>query len=164
MAATRVRGLSSRERKKALMKLHQLSLFLENKSGQLSAPCHKLAEANINILTMSLADTQQFGILRLIVDDWEKARKVLEDSGMVVNLTDVIGIEVFDKPGGLDKLLTMIEECDLNVEYMYAFTFGQDNKAVIIFRFEDVDAAIPLLKARGVSLVDIVKLSERMAH
>ncbi|MCL5269480.1 MAG: amino acid-binding protein [bacterium] len=144
------------------MKIHQLSLFLENKSGQLRIPIRLLADAGIDILTLSLADTQQFGILRLIVEDWEKARQVLEDAGCVVNVTEVVAIEVADRPGGLDIVLAAIEQAGMNVEYMYAFTFGRGDKAIIIFRFEDADAAIEQLRSRGVNVVKGVELYDRL--
>src|SRR5208337_1775125 len=108
------------------MKLTQLSVFLENKPGQISLPCKALAKAGINILTLSLSDTQQFGILRLIVRDWKQAKAVLEQAGCVVNLTEVIALEVADRPGGLAELLEMIERGGVNIEYMYAFTFGRN--------------------------------------
>ena len=95
------------------MKIRQLSLFLENRSGQLRIPCQVLGEAGIDILTMSLADTQQFGILRLIVKDWEKAKRVLEAAGFVVNVTDVLAIDVPDRPGGLASVLESFEKAGL---------------------------------------------------
>jgi len=144
------------------MKLKQLSVFLENKPGRLSVPCQALAEAGINILTLSLADTAQFGILRLIVRDWQRAKKVLEDAGCVVNVTEVLASEVEDKPGGLACILETIEDAGMNLEYMYAFTFRSEDKAVILFRFEDPDAAIEVLKSKGFSLVDSVELYNRV--
>ena len=143
------------------MKIHQLSLFLENRAGQLRTPCRVLAEAGIDIMTTMLADTQQFGILRLIVRDWQKAKQVLEQAGCVVNITEVLAIEVPDHPGGLDEVLAVCERTGLNVEYMYAFTNGRGDKAVIIFRFEDVDAAVKTLQASGINVVDSVELYER---
>ena len=143
------------------MKIHQLSLFLENKPGRLSQPCKDLAEAGINILTLSLADTQQFGILRLIVRDWQKAKAVLEKSGGVVNVTEVVATEVADKPGGLARVLDIIEEGGINIEYMYAFTFRREDKAVLVFRFNDSDSAITLLRAKGVNVLGSVELYER---
>lgn len=144
------------------MKIHQLSLFLENKAGQLRHPCQVMANAGVDIKTLSLADTQQFGILRLIVDDWKKAKAALEQAGVVVNVTDVVAIEVPDHPGGLDSVLAVIEDSGTNVEYMYAFTYGREGKAIIIFRFEDTDKAIETLRARGINLVDHSDLDERI--
>ena len=120
-----------------------------------------LAKAGINILTLSLADTQQFGILRLIVRDWEKAKDVLEAAGCVVKTTEVVAVEIEDRPGGLDALLGHIEKAGLNIEYMYAFTFGRDDKAVMIFRFEDPDAAVEALQQLGVNVVGSVELYQR---
>jgi hypothetical protein len=140
------------------MKLTQLSLFLENRPGRLRAPCQVLADRGINILTLSVADTQQFGILRLIVPDWRAARAALEESGYVVNLAEVVAVEVEDRPGGLARVLAHAEEAGLSIEYMYAFTFGRGDRAVLIFRFEDPDAAIALLQAKGVNVVGDVEL------
>ena len=143
------------------MKIHQLSVFLENKAGRLSEPCHVLAQAGINILTLSLADTQQFGILRLIVRDWEKGKKVLEEAGSVVNVTEVVATEVADRPGGLAELLQVLEQAEINIEYMYAFTFRREDKAVMIFRFQDPDAALDALSKAKVNVVGSVELYER---
>src|SRR5919201_2716650 len=101
--------------------LRQLSLFLENRPGQLRAPCEALGRAGIDIVSMSLADTAQFGILRLIVKDWARAKAVLESAGSVVNVTDVMPIEVDDRAGGIAATLVAIEEAGLGVEYLYAF-------------------------------------------
>lgn len=140
------------------MKLHQLSLFLENKPRQLRVPCKVLAAAGVDILTLALADTQQFGILRLIVQDWEKAKKALEQVGCVVNVTEVVAIEVPDRPGGLDEVLAVVEEADLNIEYMYSFTFHRGDRAILIIRFEDGDAAIATLQAHGINVIGAVEL------
>lgn len=145
------------------MKIHQLSMFLENKPGRLSEPCRLLSDAGINILTLSLADTQQFGILRLIVRDWERAKEVLEQSGCVVNIVEVVATEVEDKPGGLALVLEIIEEVGLNIEYMYAFTFRIGDKAVLVFRFDNPDAAIAALQSKGVNVIGDVELYDR-AH
>ena len=144
------------------MKLNQLSLFLENKPGRLSNPCRVLAEAGINILTLSLADTHQFGILRLIVRDWQKAKEVLSKAGCVVNVTEVVAVEVADKPGGLEEILTTIEKSGINIEYMYAFTLKRESKGLLLFRFDDPDAAIVKLQGKGVNLVDSIELYDRV--
>ncbi|MCX5771961.1 MAG: ACT domain-containing protein [Candidatus Hydrogenedentes bacterium] len=143
------------------MKIHQLSLFLENKPGRLSEPCRVLADAGINILTLSLADTQQFGIMRLIVRDWTKAKEVLEKAGFVVNITEVVATEVADKPGGLANVLAIMEGGGVNIEYMYAFTVRSGDKAVLVFRFDNPDAAIELLKSKNINVVGGVELYER---
>ena len=140
------------------MKIHQLSVFVENSPGHLQAPCQTLADAGINLETLSLADTRQYGILRLIPRDWQRAKSVLEAAGFVVKVTEVVAVEVPDRPGGLAEVLKAIERAKINVEYMYAFTEKRDDKAVLIFRFEDVDAAIEALKHSDVNLVDNVDL------
>ena len=140
------------------MKLNQLSVFLENKPGRLSHPCKALAEAGINISTLSLADTQQFGIMRLILRDWEKALDVLKAAGCVVKVTEVVAVEVPDRPGGLQGILEAVEAEGVNIEYMYAFTFRSGDKAVLVFRFDEPDQAIAALQAKGVSVLDSVEL------
>jgi hypothetical protein len=133
------------------MKLQQLSLFLENRPGTLREPIEVLAAAGIDLLTMSLADTTQFGILRFIVADPERAKRILQEAGMVVRMTEVVPVEVENKPGGLARALAAIEEAGLGVEYMYDFGAASGGgKAAIIFRFEDPDAALTALKAAGV--------------
>ena len=145
------------------MKIQQLSLFLENKPGRLSVPCKALSEAGVNIVTLSLADTQQFGILRLIVKEPLRARSVLEQAGCVVNVTEVVAVEVNDEPGGLARLLEVMDLRKINVEYMYAFTFrGQQDRAVLVFRFEDPDHAIAQLQSAGINVIAPVELYDRM--
>lgn len=140
------------------MKLNQLSVFLENKPGHLRQICRALADAGINIVTLSLADTKQFGILRLIVKDWQKAKEVLEQSGAVVKITEVVAIEVEDRPGGLADLLDIISQTNTNIEYMYAFTFGKGNKAIMVFRFDDPDKVIKTLKDKGINVLGEVDI------
>jgi hypothetical protein len=144
------------------MKLTQLSIFLENKPGSLTLPCRLLAQAGINILTFALADTQQFGIVRLIVREVEQARRVLEAGGCLVKLTEVVALEVPDRPGGLVEVLEVLDQGRINVEYMYACTIKQNGKGVLVFRFGQPDAAIALLRARGVALVDDAELARRL--
>ena len=100
------------------MKIHQLSLFLENKPSQLTEPCRLLSQAGIDIRTLTLADTERFGILRLIVSDWEKGSQLLQEAGYVVNVTEVVAVEVPDRPGGLADLLGGFENTGVNIEYM----------------------------------------------
>ena len=136
------------------MKLKQLSLFLENRPGQLRAPLAALGGAGIDLLTMTLADTAQFGILRFIVADPERAKKVLEAEGMIVSVTDVVPIQVDNRPGGLAAVLGAIEAAGLGVEYMYDFAARATlDKAVIVFRFEDPDRALEVLKTAGVRVL-----------
>ena len=142
------------------MKLHQLSVFLENRPGRISAPCKSLADAGINIVTLSLADTQQFGIIRLIVKEWSRAKVVLESAGCVVNVTEVVAVEMDDVPGTLAGILSIIEKLEINVEYMYAFTFGRDDKAIMVFRFEQADDAIAALSKHGVNMISHLDIQD----
>ena len=136
------------------MKLKQLSVFLENKPGRLSHPCKALAEAGVNILTLCLADSEQFGILRLIVKDCEKARAVLEKAGCVVNVSDVLAIEIPDRPGGMADVLSDLEPNQINIEYMYAFTLKRGSNAVLIVRIEQTDRAIECLRRKNIPVLD----------
>jgi hypothetical protein len=140
------------------MKIHQLSLFLENKPGALIEPCRLLAREGINVRTLSVADTQQFGILRLIVSDWQKAHAALKDAGFVAKVTEVLAVEVADRPGGLEEVLGVFENSPINIEYMYAFTFGRAGRAVLIFRFDKPDEAIARLQEAGINVVDSVEV------
>jgi len=143
------------------MKIKQLSVFLENRAGRLSAPCQTLAEAGLNILTLSLADTREFGILRLVLREWEEARDALTAAGYTVTVTDVVAIEVADRPGGLAEVLQAIERQHLDVEYMYAFAFRTEDRAVLVFRFADADAAAQRLQEAGLNVVGDVELFQR---
>jgi hypothetical protein len=144
------------------MKIHQLSLFLENQPGQVVAPCKILARAGIDIRTLTLADTQRFGILRLILSDWEAGAKALHDAGYVTNVNEVVAVEVPDRPGGLAGLLELLDGSGVNIEYMYAFTFGRVDRAVLIFRFDDPDRAIVALQKSGINVVDSVEVYNRI--
>lgn len=145
------------------MKLQQLSLFLENRPGRLAAPLEVVAAAGINLMTLSLADTAQFGILRLIVREWEKAKRLLEEAGWVANLTEVVAVDVLDRPGGLANALRVLEGADLNIEYMYAFSLRRGDKAILIFRFEDPDRAIEVLRDAGLHVVGPEELLEHVS-
>jgi len=146
------------------MKVRQLSLFLENQPGALSRPIKLLAKAKFNILTLSLADTQQFGILRLILRDWQKAKALLEKEGFVVKVTEMIAIEVADEPGGLADILTILEKARVNLEYMYGFTLKHEGKGLLAFRFDDPDAAIAALQKKGIKTVASSDLFERLEN
>jgi len=133
------------------MKVEQIAIFLENKSGRLSEITGVLADNNINIRSLSLADTADFGILRLIVDKVSEAEKVLKEGGFTVGKTHVIAVEVPDRVGGLASVLKVIEKGNLNVEYMYAFVNKSDENAVMIFRFEEIDEALDTLEKAGIT-------------
>ncbi|WP_432798578.1 ACT domain-containing protein [Poriferisphaera sp. WC338] len=128
------------------MKIKQLSVFLENRPGQMSSVFGALGDAGINIVTMSTADTEQFGIVRIITQDWEKATGVLEGEQFVVNLTEVVAIHVPHKPGGLGDILALFQRENVNIEYMYAFPCAHTTEAVLIARFADPDGALEILK------------------
>lgn len=135
------------------MTIKQISLFIENKPGHLASICKCLADAKINIVTLSLADTQQFGIVRLIVDDSEKAEQTLKAAGMAVNVRDVLAVGVRDEPGGMMALLDIIEKAGVNIEYMYAFAAHIGKEAVLVFRFDDSAKAEAALAAAGVQVL-----------
>ena len=143
------------------MKIQQLSLFSENKPGHLIAPCRLLAREGIDMQAMSLADSQRFGILRIIVPDWRRAKGLLEAGGFVVKVTEVVAIEVPDHPGGLSDVLGLFEGSIINIEYMYAFPFVRGGKAVLILRFDQPDAAIETLRLGGISVLDRAALDAR---
>jgi len=135
------------------MKVKQISIFLENKAGRLAEVTNILGEEGINIRALSLADTSDFGILRLIVNDPEKAAKALRGRGFTVGETEVLAVEVPDRPGGLGKILSLLHQGGMNVEYMYAFVERSSDNAVIIFRFDNIDDAIRVLLAKGVTIL-----------
>jgi hypothetical protein len=136
------------------MKVEQISIFIENKSGRLAEITRILGDAGINIRALSLADTTDFGILRLIVDDVETAKTVLKEKGFTVNKTEVVAVEVPDRPGGLSSLLQTLDASHINVEYMYAFVERCGGNAVIIFRFDETDKAIGTLRDSSFAILD----------
>ena len=146
------------------MNIHQISLFLENKPGHLNAICRTLAEANINIVTLSLADTQQFGIVRLIVEEWQRAQQVLEAAGYVVNVREVVAATVRDEPGGMMQILDVIQAAGVNIEYMYAFTFKHGREAILVFRFDKPEAAVDALRQAGRDVLSAVELFSEAAR
>jgi len=135
------------------MKVEQISIFLENRAGRLSEVTRTLAEAGINIRALSLADTSDFGILRLIVSDNEKAKQALKEQGFTVGRTTVVPVEVQDEPGGLQAILDILSAEGINVEYMYAFVQQSGKNAVLIFRFDRTDQAIDVLLENGVKVL-----------
>jgi len=131
------------------MQIRQISIFLQNKPGQLSQICRDLAESDINIATLSLADTSDFGIVRMIVDDHEKAKNVLGQKGHVVNVREVVAVCVPDRPGGMAEVMQVLDESGVNIEYSYAFSFHRGEKAVLVFRFSDNEKAARVLADHG---------------
>ncbi len=136
------------------MKVEQISIFIENKSGRLAEVTRILGEAGINIRALSLADTSDFGILRLIVNDREKAKAILKEKGFTVGKTEVVAVEVPDRPGGLALILQALDAGGINVEYMYAFVERCGENAVIIFRFDETERAIAVLQEKGFNVLD----------
>jgi hypothetical protein len=136
------------------MRVEQISVFLENKAGRLSEVTGILSEAGINIRALSLADTSDFGILRLIVNDNAKALQALKDRGFTVGKTDVVAVEVDDRPGGLHRILQILSKGNVNVEYMYAFVQQSGDNAVIIFRFDHLEDAVKVLQENGVKVIE----------
>jgi hypothetical protein len=136
------------------MKVEQISIFIENKSGRLAEVSRILGEAGVNIRALSLADTSDFGILRLIVNDREKAMTALKGKGFTVSKTEVVAVEVPDQPGGLASILQVLDNELINVEYMYAFVERCGANAVIIFRFDETEKAITTLQAKGFNMLE----------
>ena len=136
------------------MQVEQISVFLENKSGRLSEVTAILAESKVNIRALALADTSDFGVLRLIVDDTEKALQTIKNHGFTVSKTSVVAVEVADRPGGLNDILMMLHDAGLNVEYMYAFVRLSGDHAVMIFRIEQDQKAVELLESKGVNVIE----------
>lgn len=136
------------------MKTNQISVFIENRSGRLAKITTALGNVGINIRAMSLADTSDFGILRLIVSNTEKARETLSDHGFTVRVSAVIAVAVPDTPGALGNLLSLMEHAGLDVEYMYAFVEKNMDQAIIIFRFDDTDKAIEVLMENDINMIE----------
>jgi hypothetical protein len=136
-----------------MAKVAQISVFLENKQGRLADVARTLGDNGISIRALSIADTSDFGILRLIVDNPLKAADTLREANFTVSLTDVIAVSMPDKPGGLAKVVQTLSDADINIEYMYAFVTQSEEDAVVVFRVEQLDAAIAALTAHGMRLL-----------
>ena len=136
------------------MSIKQISVFLENKPGALYGMTGALAQNQVDMRALSLAETKDFGIARIIVDNVYAATTVLKEAGYVHSVTPVLGVAIPDTPGGLNKVLQVITNAQVNVEYMYAFLGGKTSRAYMIFRVEDVEKASAALTERGVHVVD----------
>ncbi len=145
------------------MILKQLSVFLENRPGALSDLCRLLAGANINIVTFSLADAKEYGIFRLIVHEWDAARELLSRNSYAVKVTDVVALDVDDRPGGLLDVLGVVERVGVNLEYVYAAPIRRAGKCVMVFRFDDPGTASRALQAAHIDVVDAAGLVQRVA-
>lgn len=132
----------------------QISIFLENKAGRLAHVTRTLGEAGINIRALSIADTSDFGILRIIVNDPDKAYKILKDAGFTVSETEVIAVQVPDVPGGLAGVLEQMAEDNLNIEYLYAFLGTTADDALVIFKVEDLNRVQEVFTRKGIKFLD----------
>ena len=143
------------------MSLKQLTIFVENKKGSLVDITKTLADNNVNMRALSIADTQDFGILRLIVDKNDVATSALQDAGYLIKMTDVVGVKIGDEPGKLSKALEVLDEADINMEYLYAFMARTEKHAYVVLRVADNDAAEKALEAAGFHMItdaDVDKL------
>ncbi|BDH79442.1 MAG TPA: ACT domain-containing protein [Methanothermobacter sp.] len=143
------------------MKVEQISIFLENKKGRLWKALNTLKDAGINIRALYLADTSEFGILRLIVPDPQKAKKVLEENDFAVKTNEVIAVELEDKPGGLASILKILKDSQINLEYIYAFVHEKKDKAILFLKADDINRTIKALQegeARLLTAEEVYKL------
>jgi len=140
------------------MNVKQISVFLENKSGRLASVTRILAANEINIRALSIADTADFGILRIVVDNPEKASRILKENGFVATETAVIAVEVPDRPGGLAEVLAFLEKAEINIEYLYSFVEKPKKDALIMFRVDNPIKATDILQRNGVVVVESEKV------
>ncbi|MDR1721836.1 MAG: acetolactate synthase [Methanobrevibacter sp.] len=135
------------------MKIKQLSVFIENKEGRLKKAINTISGAGINIRALSIADTSKFGILRLIVNDTEKTKSVLEENKFIVKETDVLAVQISDEPNGLNSILDMLDKHAINLEYLYAFVSKKSDHAIVIIRLENIEEGLDALKEGGANLL-----------
>lgn len=135
------------------MLVKQLSVFMENRPGRLYKLTHALGEEGIDFVTLSIADTKDFGIVRFIARDNEKAYEILKRKGFTVGITELIGVEVEDKPNSLAEVIALIEAANINIEYLYSFVLTNHNSAKILMRVEDTERALQLLTEKGIKLL-----------
>jgi len=135
------------------MKLKQISIFLENRKGRLWKALNILSCTKINIRALSIADTSEFGILRMIITEPEKAKEILEEANFVVKINNVIAVSISDEPGGLESVLKALNKMNINVEYIYAFVEKKGENAIVVIRTEDIDAGIAALEKGGITVL-----------
>ncbi len=135
------------------MKVKQISVFLENRKGRLHEALRVLSKNSINIRALSIADTSDFGILRLIVPEPDRAKQVLAKENFTVKENDVIAVEVKDKPGGLSEVLNVLDEASINVEYIYAFVEKKGKEAIVVLRTENIPEGIKALQKAGIGIL-----------
>ncbi len=143
------------------MKVKQISVFLENKSGRLYEVCDCLARHNVNIRALSIAETADYGVLRLIVNQPDEATRALSNEGFTVSETEVIAVEVPDKPGGLAQVLQSLYQERMNIEYLYCFVEKSGESAIVVFRIEDLEKGIEAIQRAGFVVMqgeDVYKL------
>ncbi|MGA2378892.1 MAG: ACT domain-containing protein [Spirochaetia bacterium] len=133
------------------MSVKQISVFLENKKGRLAEVTKTLFHEKINIRALSLADTADFGVLRIIVDNPERSLTVLKSHGFVAQVTEVIAVEVEDRPGGLSQILEVLDQDNVNVEYMYAYVEKSRENAIVICRIDDRERSLQILEKNGIT-------------
>ncbi|MCL2834054.1 MAG: ACT domain-containing protein [Treponema sp.] len=136
------------------MALKQISVFLENTTGRLGEVTGTLAKSEINIRAISIADTAEFGILRLIVDNYDKALKTLNSKGFTTRVTDVAAVEIDDKPGSLAAVMELFQNLKINIEYLYASLQGKAGKAVVIFKLEDHTKGMQIIRQNNLPTVE----------
>ena len=142
------------------MQIQQLSIFVENKSGRLAEITEILGRANVDIRAISVADTSDFGILRLIVDKPQDAVKALKEAGLTVSLTSVIAVGIDDRPGEFAKAMRILADADISVEYMYAFVSRKKDSAFVILRVDDNGKAVELMKNGGFSVLQGAEIAQ----
>ena len=140
------------------MSIKQLSVFVENKFGRVSDICNVLAEHHINMSALSIADTSEFGVARIIVDKPEEAKTVLRESGVIVKVTDVIGVAIDDKPGGLAAVLELLKEGGVSVEYLYAFLPKAKEHAMVVMKVNEPESAQRIFTMNGVTTVSMTDI------
>ena len=142
------------------MYVKQISVFIENAPGKLADFTRMLGEKGIDLMSLSIADTTSFGILRFIVADWERAVKLIEEAGYAVSLTDVLAVEVPDRPGGLADMLLVLSDSGIGIEYLYSFVRNRDGKALIVFRVSDNDQAKEILEKNHIPCLSQEEMSK----
>jgi hypothetical protein len=136
------------------MSIKQISVFLENSAGRIAEVTRVLAAAGVNLRAISIADTADFGILRLIVDKEEAAQKALAQASFTTRTSDVVAVEIDDKPGSLASVMELLSAAKVNIEYLYASLQAKADKAVVIFKLQDIEAGLKIIRAKGVTVVD----------
>lgn len=142
------------------MLVKQVSIFVENKEGKIAQVLNILAKENINVGALSLADTTNFGILRLIVDDPKKAKNILQEKDIIVKVNEVLTVGIDDRPGGLAYVLDVLAKANVAIEYMYAFTGHNKEYATVVFKTNDIDKAYDCLKIKDIPLISMEDINQ----